>query len=96
LCALIHAHVRVAIETVVHDELTIALGAGRYEGHGERRGYPNGVKTHTLTGPTRSPSVRRSSRPDWRPYLSRVPTSPRHQSRSGTQTRRDTPTAETP
>src|SRR5947208_104147 len=49
---LIHAQVRVAIETAVHEELAIALGAGRYERHGRRRGYRNGVKTRTLTGPT--------------------------------------------
>jgi transposase-like protein len=41
-----------AIETAVHEELAIALGAGRYERHAERRGYRNGVKTRTLTGPT--------------------------------------------
>ena len=33
---LIHAQVRVAIETAVHEELAIALGAGRYERHCER------------------------------------------------------------
>ena len=49
---LIHAHVRVAIEAAVHEELARALGAGRYERHGARRGYRNGVKTRTLTGPT--------------------------------------------
>ena len=49
---LIHAQVRVAIETAVHEELALALGAGRYERHDERRGYRNGVKTRTLTGPT--------------------------------------------
>src|SRR5437867_11935927 len=35
---LIHAQVRVAIETAVHEELAIALGAGRYERHAARRG----------------------------------------------------------
>src|SRR6266446_6864214 len=49
---LIHAQVRVAIETAVHEELAIALGAGRYERHDGRRGYRNGLKTRTLTGPT--------------------------------------------
>src|SRR2546426_308895 len=49
---LIHAQVRVAIETAVHEELAIALGAGRYERHDARRGYRNGVKQRTLTGPT--------------------------------------------
>ena len=49
---LIHAQVRIAIERAVHEELAIALGAARYERHGGRRGYRNGVKTRTLTGPT--------------------------------------------
>src|SRR2546422_3459563 len=48
---LIHAQVRVAIETAVHEELALALGAGRYERQAARRGYRNGVKTRTLTGP---------------------------------------------
>lgn len=48
---LIHAQVRAAIETAVHEELAIALGAERYERQGTRRGYRNGVKTRTLTGP---------------------------------------------
>jgi hypothetical protein len=50
---LIHAQVRVAIEAAVHEELAIALGAGRYERHGARRGYRNGVKARTLMRPTR-------------------------------------------
>jgi transposase-like protein len=50
---LIHAQVRAAIERAVHEELGVALGAGRYERHDERRGYRNGVKVRTLTGPTR-------------------------------------------
>jgi transposase-like protein len=49
---LIHAQVRVAIETAVHEELVIALGARRYERQVERRGYRNGVELRTLTGPT--------------------------------------------
>jgi len=49
---LIHAQVRVAIEMAVHEELVIALGAQRYERRSERRGYRNGSKTRTLTGPT--------------------------------------------
>src|SRR5881397_4244658 len=49
---LIHAQVRVAIETAVHEELALALGAGRYERHAARCGYRNGVKARTLTGPT--------------------------------------------
>jgi putative transposase len=36
----------------VHEELAVALGAGRYERHGDRRGYRNGRKARTLTGPT--------------------------------------------
>jgi putative transposase len=49
---LIHEQVRAAIEAAVHEELAIALGAGRYERHGERRGYRNGLRSRTLTGPT--------------------------------------------
>jgi putative transposase len=49
---LIHAQVRVAIETAVHEELAIALGAGRYERREDRRGYRNGARARTLTGPT--------------------------------------------
>jgi transposase-like protein len=49
---LIHEHVRAAIETAVHEELAIALGASRYERQGERRGYRNGLRFRTLTGPT--------------------------------------------
>src|SRR2546428_6068984 len=33
-------------------QLAIALGAERYERHDARRGYRNGVKPRTLTGPT--------------------------------------------
>jgi transposase-like protein len=49
---LIHAQVRIAIETAVHEERAVALGAGRYERQSERRGYRNGRKARTLTGPT--------------------------------------------
>jgi putative transposase len=49
---LIHQHVRVAIETAVHEELRAALGAIPYERHELRRGYRNGTKTRTLTGAT--------------------------------------------
>lgn len=49
---LIHTYVREAIETAVHEELTAALGADRYERQGGRRGYRNGTKPRTLTGPT--------------------------------------------
>jgi transposase-like protein len=49
---LIHEHVRVAIETAVHEELHVALGARSYERHVARRGYRNGMKTRTLTGPS--------------------------------------------
>jgi transposase-like protein len=49
---LIHQHVRVAIETAVHEELRAALGTTRYERTELRRGYRNGTKTRTLTGPT--------------------------------------------
>src|SRR3989442_3225255 len=49
---LIHAQVRVAIETAVHEELAIALGAGRYERHGGPRRERNRVKDRTLAGAT--------------------------------------------
>jgi putative transposase len=49
---LIHAHVREAIETAVHEELAAALGATRYERSDARIGYRNGTKARTLTGPT--------------------------------------------
>jgi len=48
---LIHAQVRDAIEAAVQEELALALGAERYERQAARRGYRNGVKTRTLTGP---------------------------------------------
>ena len=49
---LIHQHVRVAIELAVHEELRAALGATPYERSDVRRGYRNGTKARTLTGPT--------------------------------------------
>src|SRR5712692_6419811 len=49
---LIHQHVRLAIETAVHEELRAALGARSYERSDVRRGYRNGTKTRTLTGPS--------------------------------------------
>ena len=49
---LIHAQVRGAIEAAVHAELAAALEAAPYERSGTRRGYRNGVKGRTLTGPT--------------------------------------------
>lgn len=49
---LIHEHVRRAIETAVHEELLAALGAAPWERTGTRRGYRNGAKDRTLTGPT--------------------------------------------
>jgi transposase-like protein len=49
---LIHEHVRRAIETAVAEELARALGAAPYERIGERRGYRNGQKARTVTGPT--------------------------------------------
>lgn len=50
---LIHQHVRLAIETAVREELRAALGARSYERSEVRRGYRNGTKTRTLTGPSR-------------------------------------------
>src|SRR2546425_3570659 len=52
LTELIHQHVRAAIETAVHEELRAALAAARYERSDVRRGYRNGTKARTLTGPT--------------------------------------------
>ncbi|MGH7332537.1 MAG: IS256 family transposase [Candidatus Rokuibacteriota bacterium] len=49
---LIHASVRRAIETAVHEELQATLGASPYERTEERRGYRNGTIQRTLTGPT--------------------------------------------
>lgn len=49
---LIHATVRCAIEQAVEEELTAALGAAPWERNGIRRGYRNGRKPRTLTGPT--------------------------------------------
>jgi transposase-like protein len=44
--------VRRAIEIAVGEELMIALAARPYERKGGRRGYRNGRKTRTVTGPT--------------------------------------------
>jgi putative transposase len=52
LSELIHQHVRAAIETAVHEELRAALGTSPYERRDVRRGYRNGVRERTLTGPT--------------------------------------------
>src|SRR6266481_6168113 len=52
LSELIHQHIRIAIETAVHEELRAALGTTLYERSDCRRGYRNGIKTRTLTGPT--------------------------------------------
>jgi putative transposase len=52
LSALIHQHVRIAIETAVHEELRAALGTNPYERSEVRRGYRNGIRERTLTGPT--------------------------------------------
>src|SRR5882724_5092127 len=52
LSELIHQHVRAAIETAVHEELRAALGTIPYERSDVRRGYRNGVRERTLTGPT--------------------------------------------
>jgi putative transposase len=52
LSELIHREIRVAIETAVHEELCAALGTTPYERSQLRRGYRNGTKTRTLTGPT--------------------------------------------
>src|SRR5438046_9619251 len=48
----IHQHVRIAIETAVHEELRAALGARSDERSDERRRYRNGTKARALTGPS--------------------------------------------
>ena len=52
LSELIHQHVRAAIETAVREQLRAALGTSPYERRDVRRGYRNGVRERTLTGPT--------------------------------------------
>jgi transposase-like protein len=52
LSELIHQHVRAAIETAVEEELRAALGTARYERREVRRGYRNGTRARSLTGPT--------------------------------------------
>jgi transposase-like protein len=52
LSELIHRHVRAAIDTAVHEELRAALGTSPYERRDVRRGYRNGARERTLTGPT--------------------------------------------
>ena len=52
LSELIHQHVRVAIEVAVYEELRAALGTSPYERSEGRRGYRNGIRERTLTGPT--------------------------------------------
>jgi hypothetical protein len=52
LSELIHQPVRVAIETAVHEELRAALGTIPYERSEVRRGYRDGIRERTLTGPT--------------------------------------------
>lgn len=49
---LIHERVRCAIELAVQEELAQALAARPYERVGTRRGYRNGRKMRTVTGPT--------------------------------------------
>ena len=49
---LIHQYVGIAIETAVREELRAALGTNPYERTEVRRGYRNGTKARTLTGPT--------------------------------------------
>ena len=49
---LIHEAVHRAIELAVEEELTAALGAGRYARDLGRGGYRNGRRPRTLTGPT--------------------------------------------
>jgi transposase-like protein len=46
---LLRARVREAIEITLEEELAEALGCGRYERSGERRGYRNGSQRRTIT-----------------------------------------------
>src|SRR5207237_6400340 len=73
LSELIHQHVRSAIETAVHEELRAALATSPYERSEVRRGYRNGIRERTLTGPTgpvaltlpRATLVRGASAKEW-------------------------------
>jgi transposase-like protein len=47
--SLLRTRVREAIEVVLEEELTEALGCGRYERSGERSGYRNGTQQRTIT-----------------------------------------------
>ncbi len=49
---LLRQHVRLAIEAAVHEELRVVLGGTPYGRSEIRRGYRNGAKARTLTGPT--------------------------------------------
>jgi len=49
---MIHVAVREAIELAVEAELEAAVGAPRYERSEERRGYRNGTRERTFSGPT--------------------------------------------
>jgi transposase-like protein len=49
---MIHVAVRQAIELAVESELEAALGAPRYERSEDRRGYRNGTRERTFSGPT--------------------------------------------
>src|SRR5262245_19950535 len=71
---LIHHHVRVAIETAIQEELRATLGAQRYERQEARRGYRNGTKTRTLTGPSGplALSVPRATLFDAREWTSKI------------------------
>src|SRR2546426_12467143 len=52
ISALIHQHGRLDRDADVHEELRAALWTIPYERSDVRRGYRNGTKTRTLTGPT--------------------------------------------
>jgi putative transposase len=49
ISGLLHRRVLEAIETVLEEELTEALGSGRYERSEQRRGYRNGHQTRMIT-----------------------------------------------
>jgi transposase-like protein len=54
----IRCKTREAIEAVLEEELTAALGSGSYERNDDRRGYRNGVQVRTMTTAVGSREVR--------------------------------------
>src|SRR5690348_1589922 len=59
LGVLIHDCVREAVEQLVQEELTIALGALKYQRSYERSGYRNGTRVSPRPAPVRSEAMAR-------------------------------------